>query len=84
MVSADQLIQTIERNLDRLGPYSRWTVGVTSDPEKRQRDLEFPAFWRYWEAASPEDARKIETCWLERGMQGDPNDDPKATCVYVY
>jgi len=41
-------------NIDEIvsGDYTRWTIGITEDPDRRKEEHKNPAMWFQWQAGS--------------------------------
>jgi len=84
MALEDAIIKAIEHNLAHLHPYASWRIGRTADPGRRERELDFPGFWRLWHAEEPEVAEKVEEYFLAKGMKKDDWEEEAASCVYLF
>jgi len=82
--NTQETIAAIEVNLARMHRYPDWTIGVTSDPHHLETDLEYPAFFRYWEVYTAEQARKVRDHFVERGMQCGNDSGRGPANVYIY
>lgn len=72
---------------DRVGNtnYNQWTVGITSDPNGRERQHGNPDDWWIWDAEDEPTAREIEKYFLDLGMKGDTGGGSKRYVLkYVY
>lgn len=69
--------------------YKIWTIGVTDDPDtrksKHKSDGKNVDFWNQWKADSEDDARNIESYYLEKkGMKGGSGGPGSADYVYIF
>jgi hypothetical protein len=68
--------------------YSNWTIGITDDPRRRmnehQRVGRDVRRWRYWQTASEEDARAVESYFIKLGMDGGVGGDTDGRFVYIF
>lgn len=74
--------------------YSAWTIGIITEPDVRKEAHSNPKYWKLWEADSANDAREIETYFLNefpsqtsKRMKGGTggNMSPHKTChVYIF
>jgi hypothetical protein len=84
-VSAEEsLIAAIERNLVRMQRYSEWSIGLATDPDHRQRELEYPSFWRFWHPETVESARHVMAYFVDKGMKPDGEHGRNPTYVYLF
>ena len=83
-MASDDVVKIIEHNLLHLHPYGSWTIGRTTDPVRRERELDFPGFWRFWDAEDPNAAKQVEEHFLGRGMRKDDQEEDRATVVYLF
>ena len=81
--SADELLAAVKRHLRRMSEFSMWTTGTTDDPGVRYDELDAPAFWCHWEAASSEVAESVKGILIQYGMRLDPRDKP-GRVLYVF
>jgi hypothetical protein len=81
--SEKALIESMELHLLHMHAYPMWTVGVTSDPDKRYAELEEPAFWCHWGASTAEVAQRVMQHFADRGMKPQTPVPPGATYVYI-
>ena len=84
MASEQGIVRAIERNMAHMGSFSMWTIGITRDPNRRQEELDFPAFWRRWDAGTEDAARRIEDYLLEKGMKRDTGNERRGRQVYMF
>lgn len=84
MASDIETIKGIERNLESMQPYDAWHIGLSRDPDQREIELGYPAFWRYWELDTPDQARRVKDFFLHKGMREDGEYGRKPVCVHLY
>ena len=84
MASVEEIGKAIESNLAHMGSYSLWTIGIADYPEDRHAKLEYPAFWRIWQAENEEDARKIQQSFVDKGMKHDGEWGRHPVSIYVF
>ena len=86
MPGSQELIQRIGQNLvvSRMEDYGRWRLGLTSNPDRRQSELDFPGFFRFWEADTAGDARRVKEHFVAAGMQADTDSGSDPLFVYIY
>lgn len=84
MPSDIETIGAIERNLAGMQSYGFWTVGLTPTPDMRERDLDYPSFWRFWETDTPQQAGAVRNYFLHKGMRDDGEHGEGARYVYLY
>lgn len=79
-----EIIESIVRNLEGMMSYSHWTVGIASKADRTEAALDYPPFWRYWEANTAADARAIKDRLVEQGMSdgGEVGTNPKYIFLY--
>ncbi|MCX7591759.1 MAG: hypothetical protein N2255_09040 [Kiritimatiellae bacterium] len=82
--SAQELIRSIEANLARMHAYELWKIGIATDPDQRQAELDYPGFWRFWKADSLADARDVVRHFVQRGMKQDGEHGKDPLFVYLY
>lgn len=82
--SEQEMIQDMERHLQHMQNYSRWTIGLTGDPDKRAAELEEPAFWCQWRAETPAIAQRVMQFFVNKGMKPQTPAPQNATFVYIY
>ena len=71
------------------GPYSAWYVGIARDPRDRLFNDhsvdEKGGWWIFRTAGSSDDAREVESYFLQRGTDGGSGGgDWRSTAVYAY
>lgn len=64
--------------------YTNWTIGITSDPERRKQEHGNPFTWYQWKASSEGSARRIERYFLDKGMKGDAGGGDYPTYIYIF
>ena len=68
--------------------YSSWTIGITNDAERRAHEHasrgEDVSRSTYWNAGDERSARRIESHFLDLGMQGDTGGGTNPIYVYVF
>ncbi|MBA7579355.1 hypothetical protein ES708_21225 [subsurface metagenome] len=67
-----------------LKPYSLWTIGVTDDPNKRKEEHGNPKYWHQWDADSEQQARNVESYFMDKGMKGGTGGLGSADYVYIF
>jgi len=82
MVSRAEIIENIEQIVT--GDYTRWTIGLTEDPERRKEEHKNPAMWYQWQADSQLNAKYIEMYFQGKGMWGFPPDGDEPTYIYIF
>lgn len=75
MATKASIIAGIEFKVGGSSIYSAWKIGVTHDPEERQRYWKYKEItnidrWGYWQANSLGEAQEIESRFIEKGMTG--------------
>ena len=66
-------------------PPTGWTIGVTDDPEGRNKELGPRAIiWHSWLATSEEEAREVEAHYVALGMNRDSDGSGTASYVYIF
>ena len=63
--------------------YSLWTIGLTDNPDRRREELGSTTIWHQWDADTKVTAGNVEKYFLEKGMQGSP-DDTGWKYVYIF
>jgi len=66
------------------GNYSKWMIGRTNDSENSKTKRGEPNSWRDWDANSKDDADKVESYFLDKGMRQDSESYGSADFVYVF
>ena len=84
MPKAKDLIKEIGMNLSGMLPYSNWTVGMTGDPDRRHRELDFPGFWRVWAADDELEARHVVEHFVTEGANQDSGGARGGRFVYMF
>ncbi len=86
MPNAGQVIHLIERNLRamRSDDASKWNIGLTSDPDGTEAQMEYPAFWRVWTAESLAEAREAKAFYVAKGMKDNGERGRHPIHVYLY
>lgn len=64
--------------------YGNWYIGITSDPDRREREHGSKNVWGWWKANSSKEARAIEAEFLEAGMEGGTGGGKNTRYVYVF
>ncbi len=82
MASEGEIKQEIERIVN--GKYSLWTIGVTDDPSRRRQEHGNPKYWHQWDADTEQQARNVESYFLNKGMKGGTGGMGKADYVYIF
>lgn len=71
----------------------RWYVGITNNPNKRQKEHENKGnidgfhveYFEFWDARTVNIALAVETYWHERGMlETDKKGNYKTDSIYIY
>jgi hypothetical protein len=84
VTKAEEIIAQIERNLVGMEFYGHWTIGVTASPDLTEADLDYPAFWRFWPAATPGDAQEAKAYFQRKGMKDGGERGQRATNIFLY
>ena len=84
MPNRDEVIASVERNLVRMHEYTHWKIGLAADAEARQRELDYPSFWRYWHADTIDDARAVISHFVDKGMKSDGEHGKTPSYVYLF
>lgn len=75
----------IRRAIEKIAAnYPEWTIGVTDDPTRRKEEHGDPDDWHHWDADSEEEARNVESHFIEMGMKGGTGGQGKANYVYIF
>jgi hypothetical protein len=82
MVIRAEIIENIEQIV--AGDYTRWTIGLTEDPDRRKEGHKNPAMWYQWQADSQLNAKYIEMYFQGKGMWGFPADGEEPTYIYIF
>lgn len=64
--------------------YSKWMIGRTNDPEDSKIKRGDPNTWRNWDATSVDDAEKVESYFIDKGMRQDAEGYAGADFVYIF
>ena len=64
--------------------YSLWTIGVTDDPVRPRSEHGRPYSWDYWDAATEQVARNVESYFIAKGMKGGGGGLGQANYVYIF
>jgi len=86
MVSKSTIMSEIESRVQsaKTKKYSIWTIGVTDDPQTRKQKHDDPKYWMQWNADSEQDARDIESHFIDKGMKGGTGGGGSADWVYIF
>ena len=84
VLSAHDIIRTIENLLVRAGPYSLWTIGLAVDIGMARATPDPSGLWNAWQARSEADARCAIAHFLQQSMMLDPHCDEGGTHVYIF
>ena len=73
-------------NIDKIvsSGYTKWTIGLTEDPDSRKEEHKNPVTWFQWQADSQLDAKYIEMYFQGKGMWGFPTEGDNPTHVYIF
>jgi hypothetical protein len=82
MPSESELISEIEKTV--AGYLSYWTIGITTDPDRRKLEHGSPVLWHHWDAGYESVARRIEKYFLDKGLKGDTGGGFSPHFVYVF
>lgn len=74
----------IDKNSILYVDYEHWYVGITGDPDRREREHGTRNVWRAWKADSVKDSRVLEKHFLDLGMNGNTGGGINAQYIYVY
>jgi hypothetical protein len=64
--------------------YSRWTIGITDDPERKKSEQGNILVWREWYADTETEVRNVESYFIAKGMERATDGGGIADCVYIY
>lgn len=85
-MKASEIISEIEGLVKSLtdGIYSKWRIGRANDIAESQTQHGNPDSWRNWDADSPEEAERVESYFVDKGMrlEGEGFGDPDF--VYIF
>lgn len=89
MANARQIARAIGVIIESSKPLEKvWSIGITSDPEKRREELNSPALWNHWPANSLDEA-KIVFEYYTRDMMLQPDTGAEysrgeKSYIYIY
>lgn len=66
------------------GVYSKWRIGRANDVEDSKTQHGNPDSWRDWDADKVEDAIKVESYFVEKGMRQEGAGYGDADFIYVF
>ena len=66
------------------GNYSRWTIGITDDPDRRKGEHDNPKHWHQWKAHSEQTARNVEAYFQKKDMKGGGGGGDHPNWVYIF
>ena len=78
-----EIKNAIERVVGNTG-YSSWTIGITDDPNRRNREHNNPKRWHHWRADTEAIARRVEKHFIDKGMKGDIGGGESPNYVYIF
>jgi hypothetical protein len=84
MSSEIEVRKAMERNLEGMQAFASWTIGLAQEPDARERDLDYPAFWRFWNTDTHDQAVSVKSYFLEKGMRDDGEHGRHPTHVYLF
>lgn len=64
--------------------FSNWTIGVTDNPSRRMSEHANPPGWRHWDADTEQEARNVESYFIDKGMKGSFSGLGRADYVYIF
>ena len=64
--------------------YSRWHIGITSDPDKSRIEQGEPKPWRYWSATYLGEAIAVRDYFVEKGVQFAEDKYGSGNYIYVF
>jgi len=64
--------------------YSKWMIGRTNDSEDSKTKRGDPNTWRNWDADSTDDAEKVESYFIDKGMRQDAEGYTGADFAYIF
>ena len=82
MASESQIKSAIESVVN--GKYSLWTIGVTDDHDKRKEEHDNPKHWHQWDADTEQEARNVESYFIDKDMKGGTGGLGSADYVYIF
>ena len=82
MASESAIIYEVEKIAANSPTY--WTVGITSNPEKRKLEHNNPITWHYWDAGHEFSARRLEKYFTDKGMKCDTGQDLSPRYIYLF
>jgi len=84
-MNENRLICDIERRIR--ANYEAWTVGVTNDPIRREREFaadgQRTVWWQDWTAESEATARAVADFFARKGCLLAPDGAPNSVHVYI-
>ena len=66
------------------GVYSKWRIGRANDAQDSKNEHGNPDSWLDWDADAVEDAIKIESYFVEKGMRQEGKGYEDADFIYVF
>jgi len=79
-----EVIRAMEHNLAGMQAFDSWTIGLARNPDAREVEMDYPAFWRYWETDTPEQAASVKSYFLHKGMRDDDSHGGSPRAVYLF
>ncbi len=85
-MKASEIISDIEEIVKSLtdGLYSKWRIGRVNDPEEAKIQHGNPDSWRDWNATSVDDAKEVESYFIDKGMRSEGAGYGGADFVYIF
>ena len=66
------------------GVYSKWRIGRANDAQDSKKQHGSPDSWLDWDADTVEDAVKVESFFVEKGMRQEGEGYGDADFIYVF
>ena len=85
-MKSSEIISDIEEIVKSLtdGLYSKWRIGRVNEPEECKIQQGNPDSWRDWNATSVDDAKEVESYFIDKGMRSEGAGYGGADFVYIF
>lgn len=77
-----EIEEIVKSQADKM--YSKWMIGRTNDLEDNKTQRGEPDTWRNWDATTTDDAEKVESYFVDKGMRQDAEGFSGADFVYIF
>jgi hypothetical protein len=85
-MKASKIISEIEEIVESQtgGVYSKWRIGTANDADDSENEHGNPDSWRDWDTDTPEDAEKVESYFVDKGMRSEGPGFGDPDFVYIF